>query len=623
MIDKLKLKHPVQMLCNQLDVAISGYSAYGNGKSASPRKQEDLHLLTHILAAHARGRGIYGPLKIQSELKTVGIQSQTAGANIGLSTSSSGSGSSSGSVVIGGVPTLSIQFAQQQLNLLNQAYASLTDSIYSALVLQTRLKPYLDLVDLVIDNNGIHLDATALNATLTNKTQTDPLNGLSDLLDLDKYAKNLLADTNWEGLASFDTLYDSLPKTPALTALLNEFNLTNRNAVDATTGAILANNDNVYLNSTASIVLAGAGNDYIFGGTGDDRLYGQADDDVIYAGSGNDLVSGGAGNDSLHGQYGADTYVFYGNDTITDSAEGGVQLDRVQLFGLTAADVTWSTDSNDNLTLTIKDTGETLTIPRYGDGWWNGDYRNGVGKINFADGTMWSIDDAYRASVDAATDYRRSLEISDFNALLIRVCQPCPSDLKYARTSASKRMPVYTLGATALGRPGLRLVSNSLATSSPTKPANTSVAGLNCFKSANVTSRTSPVALVNGLWVFISRYLSFVSTTQTNHPNAASNWRKTQHMQTFNQITKRHQSLLGVMVTAINSDACALPIKISDAIKRQFTLGQVFSRLSCVKVDNHSNYCRHNNYVSQVFWMEASASYIAEAANDVEWRVVA
>ena len=58
MIDKLKLKHPVQMLCNQLDVAISGYSAYGNGKSASPRKQEDLRLLTHILAAHARGRGI-------------------------------------------------------------------------------------------------------------------------------------------------------------------------------------------------------------------------------------------------------------------------------------------------------------------------------------------------------------------------------------------------------------------------------------------------------------------------------------------------------------------------------------------------------------------------------------
>ena len=78
MIDKLKLKHPVQMLCNQLDVAISGYCAYGNGKSASPRKQEDLRLLTHIRAAHERGRGIYGALKIQCELKAMGI---TVGVN--------------------------------------------------------------------------------------------------------------------------------------------------------------------------------------------------------------------------------------------------------------------------------------------------------------------------------------------------------------------------------------------------------------------------------------------------------------------------------------------------------------------------------------------------------------
>ena len=171
-------------------------------------------------------------------------KSQTAGANIGITTTA-GSGSSSGSATVGIVstPTLSIQFAQQQLNLLNQAYNSLTESIYGALVLQTRLKPYLDLVNLVIDNNGIHLDATALNNNLASKTQTDPLNALSDMLDLDKYAKNLLASTNWEGLASFDTLYDSLPKTPALTALLNEFSIKNLNIVDATTGLPVANDD--------------------------------------------------------------------------------------------------------------------------------------------------------------------------------------------------------------------------------------------------------------------------------------------------------------------------------------------------------------------------------------------
>ena len=40
---------------------------------ASSRKQEDLRLLTHI-RAHERGRGIYGAIKIQSELAALGIQ---------------------------------------------------------------------------------------------------------------------------------------------------------------------------------------------------------------------------------------------------------------------------------------------------------------------------------------------------------------------------------------------------------------------------------------------------------------------------------------------------------------------------------------------------------------------
>ena len=50
MIDSLRLKHPLPMLCNQLDVAVSGYSAYCNGKLASSRKQDDLRLLTHTHA---------------------------------------------------------------------------------------------------------------------------------------------------------------------------------------------------------------------------------------------------------------------------------------------------------------------------------------------------------------------------------------------------------------------------------------------------------------------------------------------------------------------------------------------------------------------------------------------
>ena len=73
MIDKLKSQHAVQRLCQQLNVAMSGYLAHRNGRRDSERKQQDQRLLLYIRAAHARGRGTYGPLKIQTELATQGM----------------------------------------------------------------------------------------------------------------------------------------------------------------------------------------------------------------------------------------------------------------------------------------------------------------------------------------------------------------------------------------------------------------------------------------------------------------------------------------------------------------------------------------------------------------------
>lgn len=67
MIDSLKAKHPLQMLCQQLNVSVSGYLAHQHNP-VSGRKQRDQRLITHIRAAHERGRGSYGPNKIQTEL---------------------------------------------------------------------------------------------------------------------------------------------------------------------------------------------------------------------------------------------------------------------------------------------------------------------------------------------------------------------------------------------------------------------------------------------------------------------------------------------------------------------------------------------------------------------------
>ena len=301
---------------------------------------------------------------------------------------------------------------------------------------------------------------------------------------------------------------------------------------------------------------------FIFGNIDSNAITGGNKTDHLYGMGGNDEINGGDGNDYLEGNAGQDTLNGEaGNDTLI----GGTEVDILD----------GSTGNDDAL--------------------------NGQG----------------------GDDYLRCV-IKLLSASLMRVCQPCPSDLKYASTSASKRIPVYTLGKAALGRPGLRLVSNSVATSLPTKFANTSAAGLNCFKSCNVTSRTSPAALVNGLWIFISRYLSFVSTTQTNHSNTASNRRKTQHMQALIEIAKSHQSLLRISVTAIYSNTCRLPIKIDHTIKRQLTLSLVFYRLSCIECYNHINYCIYNNCVCQTSTLSLKkCKWIQAAANDNKWRVPA
>ena len=78
MIDKLRHTHPVDKLCPLMEAAKSGYQAWSCGKVISARRLEDARLVTAIKAAHPRGRGIYGPKKIQTELAAQGI---TAGLN--------------------------------------------------------------------------------------------------------------------------------------------------------------------------------------------------------------------------------------------------------------------------------------------------------------------------------------------------------------------------------------------------------------------------------------------------------------------------------------------------------------------------------------------------------------
>jgi len=60
---------------------------------------------------------------------------------------------------------ITISMNGTQLALLDQAYSALKESVYDALLPQTRLKPYLDDIGLTLDASGsFSLDFTALDA---------------------------------------------------------------------------------------------------------------------------------------------------------------------------------------------------------------------------------------------------------------------------------------------------------------------------------------------------------------------------------------------------------------------------------------------------------------------------
>jgi Ca2+-binding RTX toxin-like protein len=144
-------------------------------------------------------------------------------------------------------------------------------------------------------------------------------------------------------------------------------------------------------------------NDLLDARGGNDRLLGRGGNDTLIGGSGNDVLDGGAGNDDLRGGAGADTYIFgrgAGNDTVRDTVESGTLRDIVRFSGLNPEDIQVAQDAQKNLIFTVRDTGETLTILTDG----SDEAINGVGQYVFDDGTVWSHDDALRATVAATTE---------------------------------------------------------------------------------------------------------------------------------------------------------------------------------------------------------------------------
>lgn len=363
----------------------------------------------------------------------------------------SGGGGGGGSSGVGTPAQLNIEISQDRIDLLQSAYSSLKESVYYSLVLQTRFKPLLDEISLVINDSNIQFDFSAVETDLKARISANNLNGLYDLIDFNHATKSMLQGTEWQGWSLLTNEIETLPITTEIAALLHAEHIPLPDqtdysvafttegddlifggiANDVITGSagddtLLGRSGNDALNGNEGIDVldGGTGNDKLNGGDSDDRLYGREGDDVLIGGAGSDYLEGGAGNDTLgtasayeelqigantyiggtgndtlYGTYSADTYIFNlgdGQDHIIETSSYGsedVVKDTIQ-FGadIDAAALAFSRN-NDDLVITIGTNGDHLTIAD----WWK-NWSNRVEQVQFANGELLNLQELLKQS---------------------------------------------------------------------------------------------------------------------------------------------------------------------------------------------------------------------------------
>ena len=261
-----------------------------------------------------------------------------------------------------------------QLGLLEQSYNALKESVYGGLVMQTRLNPYMDAISLSIDENGIALDFSAMEAALDTLYAADHVRAFSDVLDLDRFGQAL-------GWNSAQKLVDWASEANAS----GQLEALRAGLATAFTGG---------LGKKPNIRFGTAGNETLSGDTSIDIIVAGAGNDRLSGGDGNDVLDGGSGNDTLSGGNGADTYLFglgSGQDTINnnDSDALGTNADTLQFGAGVTTDNVILTRSSNNLIVSLAGTSDKLTVSSYFNS--DGTTDDAVENLKFADGTVWDI----------------------------------------------------------------------------------------------------------------------------------------------------------------------------------------------------------------------------------------
>ncbi len=316
-----------------------------------------------------------------------------------------------------GTDPVGIGFSRAQMDFLNQSYAAIRQSVYDGLLLQTRVKPWLDSISITLDVDGaVALDFSDMEAAIAARAGTDAAQTTIDMVEMLKITGRTLPDSGWDGWGFLGDTLRSVPITDTLQSVLSEYNirftdsaplyLTGTANADILIGDANANvlrggdgNDEIYASRGNDVIEGGSGNDILDGGEGDDTVTdtggnntlvgGAGNDHITVSGSGNNTIDGGTGDDTLIVSSGSDTYLFGrgdGQDVIFDS--GGSDTVRFGA-GITNADLT-AFKQGDDLVVRIADPADPVATDQFTARNWflGGQYR--IETFQFADGTSLS-----------------------------------------------------------------------------------------------------------------------------------------------------------------------------------------------------------------------------------------
>ncbi|MBE7375052.1 hypothetical protein IN820_11080, partial [Pseudomonas sp. AL-54] len=294
-------------------------------------------------------------------------------------------------------------FGPQQEANIRKAYQALLDSVYDGLLLQTRLKPYMDAVSITIGEDGVSLD---FSAALEKLEEAHTRNPVKAIVDMSEFASMMAGSRGWATneivvIGEWVRQLDS----SQLGELQQQLGADQKVIIDTETGTTLqggarsdflfgeGGNDYLYGNAGADFLDGGEGSDRLYGGDGNDILYGGAGNDTLNGDAGNDVLEGGAGNDTLNGGVGSDIYRFgrgWGQDTLNNYDTSANKVDAIVFAEDIVPDDIVIARSGTNLILSLKDSTDKITVSSYFSNDGTSAYR--LEEIRFADGTTWSID---------------------------------------------------------------------------------------------------------------------------------------------------------------------------------------------------------------------------------------